>query len=110
MFKEQKGLEKIEWVKPPLLTKNNDLTGAAYGVRGNSLRLRRESFKSRLRNDFSQSVSMRHNFFSNSVLPTWNSLSDDVVTSSTLNTFKSDLDRYYQEFSCYSPKNVGFQT
>ena len=53
MFKVQKDLEKIEWVKPPLLTKNNDLTG----VRANSIRLHRESFKSRLSNDFFQSVS-----------------------------------------------------
>ena len=34
MLKMQKGLEKIEWVKPPLLTKNHDLTGPAFGVRG----------------------------------------------------------------------------
>ena len=37
----------------PLLNKNNDLTGSASGVRGNALRLGRESFKSRIRNDFS---------------------------------------------------------
>ena len=110
MLKVQKGLEKIDWVKPPLLTKNHYLTGPAFGVRGNSLRLRRESFKSRLRNDFSQSVSMRKNFFSNRVVPTWNSLPDDVVTSSTINKFKSALDRYYKEFDCYSPKRDGFQT
>ena len=99
MFKVQKGLKKIKWVKPPLLTKDNYLT-----------RLRRESFKSRLGNDFSQSVSVRHNFFSNRVVPSWNSLPDDVVTSSTLKTFKSALDMYYKEFGCYSPKWVGFQT
>ena len=90
-------------VKPPLLTKNNDLTILASGVRGNSLRLHRESFKSRLRNDFSQ-------FVSNKIVPTWNSLPDDVETSSTLNTFKSALDRYYKELGYYSPKGIGFQT
>ena len=47
MFKVQRGLEKVEWVKPPLLTKNNDHIDPASGVRGNSLRLRRESFKSK---------------------------------------------------------------
>ena len=109
MFKVQKGLEKIEWVKPPLLTKNDGLLGPASSVRGNSLRLRRESFKSRLRNDFSQSVTVRHNFFLNRVVPTWNSLPDDVVTSSSLNSFKSALDRYYQEYGCHSSKRVGFQ-
>ena len=45
MFKVQKGLENIEWVKPPLLTKKNDLSGPASVARGNSLRIRRESFK-----------------------------------------------------------------
>ena len=43
MFKVQKGLEKIEWVKQPLFTKNDGLLGSASAVRGNSLRLRRES-------------------------------------------------------------------
>ena len=93
MFKVQKGLEITEWVKPPLLTKNDGMLGPASSVRGNSLRLRRESFKSRLRNDFSQSVTVRHNFFLNRVVPTWNSLPDDVVTSSSLNSFKNALDR-----------------
>ena len=54
MFKLHKGLEKIEWVKTPLLAKNF-LTRPTSSVRVNSIRLRRESFKSRLRNDFSQS-------------------------------------------------------
>ena len=109
MFKVQKGLEKIEWVKPPLLTKNDGLLGPASGVRGNSLRLRRESFKSRLRNDFSQFVTVRHNFYLNRVVPTCNSLPDDVVTSSSLNSFKTALDRYYKEYGCFCPKGVGFQ-
>ena len=37
-------------------------------------------------------------------------ISDDVVKSSTINKFKSALDRYYKEFGCYNPKGVGFQT
>ena len=109
MFKIQKGLEIIYWVKPPLLTKNSDLTGPASCVRESSLRLRGESFKSRLRNDFFQSVLVRHNFFSNRVISTWNSLPDDVVKSSTTNKFKPIIDRYYKEFGCYSPKGAGFQ-
>ena len=98
MFKVQKSLEKIECVKPPLLTKNDGLLGPASDVKGNSLRLRRESFKSRLRNDFFQSVTVRHIFFLNRVVPTWKILPDDVATSSTLNSFKIFLDKYYKEF------------
>ena len=108
-LRRRKVEKKIEWVKPPLLTKNDGMLGPASGVRGNSLRLRRDSFKSRLRNDFYQSVTVRHNFFMNRVVPTLNSLPYDVVTSSSLNSCKSALDRYYKEYGCFSPKRVGFQ-
>ena len=94
--------------KPPLLTKNDGLLGPTFAVRGNSLR-RRECFKSILRNDFYQSVTVRHNFFLNRVVPTWKSIPGDVVTSSSLNSFKSALDRYYKEYGCFSPKRVGFR-
>ena len=90
--------------------KKNYLTGTRSGARGNSKRLHREYFKSRLRNDFSMSFSVRYSFFSNRIVPIWNSFPDYVATSSTLNTFKSALDRYYKEFGCYNPKGVGFQT
>ena len=108
MFKIPKGLEKNEWIKPQILIKNIDLTAPASGVRANTLVLCREYFKSRLRNDFYQSVSMEHNFLLYRVVPKRNSLPDDVVTFSTRYTFKSAHDRYTKLFNCYIPKGLGF--
>ena len=53
MFKVQKGHEKIVRVKSSSLIKH---TGREAWVRGNALRLHRESFKARLSNYVSQSV------------------------------------------------------
>ena len=54
--------------KSPLLTKH---TAPAANVKGNMLRLHRESFKARLRNDLSQYVMVRHNFSLNRMGPYW---------------------------------------
>ncbi len=61
-------------------------------TRGNSLRLKREVFTSKNRNDFAAQVTIRHNFFSNRVVPIWNALPDSVVSAHTLNSFKAGLD------------------
>ena len=98
ILKVQKGLEKFEWVKSPFLIKNKEITGPASGARGNTLRLYRESFKSRLINNFSQLVTVRHSFFLNKVIHIRNSLPDDDATSLILNIFKSAFDIYYKEF------------
>ena len=44
--------ENINWVKPLSLRKNMDLSVPSENVRGNSLRMRRESFNSIIRNKF----------------------------------------------------------
>ena len=44
-----------------------------------------------------------HKFnFTNRVFPTWNSLSDYVVSSDTVNTFKHHVDKYWfdQDVKC----------
>ena len=86
IFKVQKSFEKIALVKSPLLIEH---TGPASDVRGIALILHRESFKARLSNDFSQSVSVRHNFFLNKMVPVWNSLTGNFVSSLTVNSFKN---------------------
>ena len=105
MFKVQKGFEKIAWIKSPPSIEHK---GATAGVRGNALRLHKESLKARLSNDFSQSVTARHNFFLNRVVPLWNSLPDDVVSYLTVNSFKNALDRHFKRFGCYILNMVGF--
>ena len=45
MYKMVKEHEEIEWVKPPRLRSDLKLEGPIKGIRGNSLRIQRESFK-----------------------------------------------------------------
>ena len=40
---------------------------------------------------------LRSNFFANRVVNSWNELPDNVVTSPTLNTFKSRLDKFWKD-------------
>ena len=51
------------------LRSNLEITGPAMGVRSNIIRIRRESFKSKFKNNFSYSVTVRHNFFMIRTLP-----------------------------------------
>ena len=51
-YKVMSGKESIDWVKPINLRKNVDISGPAASVRGNSLSMRRESFRSRFRKSF----------------------------------------------------------
>ena len=104
MYKIVKGHDGIEWIKPPRLRSGMELEGPIKGVRGNSLRIQRESFKSRNSNNFSHSVTVRHNFFLNRVAPIWNKLPEHVVSSPSLNSLKSSLDKLYKRFGCFSLK------
>ena len=47
-------------------------------------------FKKRFR------TNLRNYTFSNKIHSDWNSLTDRIVNSKTLNTFKSNLDKYWQ--------------
>ena len=42
-------------------------------------------------------LEIRTNSFSQRVVQDWNSLSDHVVTATTLNSFKSRLDKYWKD-------------
>ena len=101
MYKVVRGLDEIEWTKSPLLRTDIDLEGPAQGVRGNRLRLRREAFKSRVKNKFAKAVTLRHNFFTNRVVPRWNKLPETVVSAPSLVSFKSALDGHHKRFGCY---------
>ena len=102
MYKVVNEQEQIEWVNFPKLRSNLEITGPAMGVRGNSRRIRRESFKYKFRNNFAHSVTVRHNFFLNRTAPIWNELPEIVVSSSSLNSFKSSLDKHFERYGCFS--------
>jgi hypothetical protein len=102
MYKVMCGRESINWVKPLNLRKNVEISGPAANTRGNSLNMRRESFSSKIRNSFCSWATIRDNFFVNRVVQNWNSLPNSIVTSPSLNSFKSALDGQFKRFGCYS--------
>ena len=63
-------------------------------TRGQNLSFNRKSFKRRRRNDFAFFVGERHNFFVYEVVISWNILPQNVINSSSLNTFKAALDKF----------------
>ena len=93
MFKVMRCCEPIEWVNDPLLKSSILSEGPSGAVRGNSMRLVRESFPSKKKNDFASSVSIRHDFFLNRVVPDWIKLPESVIKSKTVAGFKAALDR-----------------
>ena len=70
-------------------------------MRGNRLRLRRESLKSRTRNNLARLVTQRNNFMTNRVVPRWNKLPETVASVQSLFAFKSVLDGYHKRFGYY---------
>ena len=94
MYKVVSGLEEINWTNGVKYRPSGEVDGPAAGLRGHGLRLERQSFGARLRNDFSHFVGLRHQFFTNRVVPSWNSLPREVVGERTLNSFKGSLDAF----------------
>ena len=82
MYKLTKGYESIQWentsVKPERETRRQNL--------------RRESFSAQRSNDFCRAVNLRHNFYSNRVVPDWNKLPQSVISAPSINSFKARLD------------------
>ena len=68
-------------------------------LRGNSMRLQKTRFR----------LNVRANYFSNRVVNSWNSLPDSVVTAPTINSFKSRLDKHWENLpEVYSPACQNF--
>ena len=88
MYKVMNGLENINWSTGPKRVPPSQTRAAT----NNSLRLIRETFPSRSRNDFGHSVTLRHEFFTNRVVGSWNSLPNFVVSAPSLNSFKARID------------------
>ena len=86
--------EPINWIDGPKLSVSLMCEGPASAVRGNSLRLIRETFKTAINNRHTSAVNLRHRFFVNRVVPHWNNLPESVVRSSSVSSFKEALDNH----------------
>ena len=92
VYKIMHGIDKVD--KDKFFTVNR-----YSATRGHSLKL----FKKRSR------LLVRANSFSNRVVDSWNSLTEDIVNAPSLNAFKSRLNRFWRGHpykfspSCYSP-------
>ena len=93
MYKVMKFSEPIDWVNKPEVKSSVMNEGPCGAIRGNSLRVLRESFPSKRKNNFGSAVSVRHGFFLNSFVPDWNGLPETVIQSKTVNGFKAAFDR-----------------
>ena len=67
---------------------NNTTIKRVYGSRGNGYRIVRELVRNCL---------PRFNFFTNRVVNDWNSLTNDVIESKSMNTFKTNLDKLLKD-------------
>ena len=76
MYKISNDLDTIEW-------HINQTVGEPRG--GHRGHLVRELIKN---------CNVRHNFYTNRVVNPWNSLPDEIVESKTVNSFKSNLDKF----------------
>ena len=94
-YKVLSNRESIDRVKLLNLRKNVDISRPALNVQESSLFMRRESFCSIVRNSFCSWTTTRDNFFVNRVVQTWNSPPNNIVTSPSLNFFKSSIDEHF---------------
>ena len=60
----------------------------------NGQKLQRDQFPAANKNNFGSGVTSRHNFFTNRVVPLWNSLPDEVIRAPILNSIKAKLDKF----------------
>ena len=94
VFKLLNGIEKMEDRCLPKCAPSRVTAGPASSTRGNSQKLQREKFPAVIKNNFGSAVALRHNYFSNRVVPLWNKLPDEVIRTPNLNIFKGKLDNF----------------
>ena len=98
MYKSVNGLDEINWERNPVMITPTD----RVLTRSNGVKIRRDTFKSKIRNDFAKQVSTRHNYFFNRITPIWNALPEKIVQAPTLNMFKKGLDDRFKSNGRYS--------
>ncbi len=72
------------------------LQGPSSSTRGNSKRVRSQSFSARECYDFCSSVSSRLNFFKNRTTKWWNILPNEIAVAKSVNSFKAKLDNWLE--------------
>lgn len=87
-------LDLITLHQKPMFRTDASIAGPAACTRGNSRRVRSQSFTSREINDYCASVSVRMNFFTNRVAGWWNVLPNNIIEAKNLNAFKARLDEW----------------
>ena len=83
-FKITKELNKVEYVVPNRVAPAINSTGPAASIRRHAHRLERQAVKG---------CDQREFFFSNRIVPVWNSLPEHIVNSKT-NEFKNLWDKF----------------
>ena len=89
LIQTYKLLQAIDITSKPILKKMED-----RGTRGHCYKLYKTRFKS----------NVKRNCFSNRIVDSWNKLPNDIVTSPTVNTFKSRLNKQWKVASKFYPK------
>ena len=84
IYKSVNGLEMFNSESNPVINTPTD----RILTRSNGVKIRRDTFKSKIRNDLRN----RHDYFFNRISPTWNALPENIVQVPTLNMFKKGLD------------------
>ena len=86
-YKSAYGLDDINWERSPVV----NTPKVRVLTRSNEVKIKRNPFISKIRNDFARQVSARHNYIIKRITPAWNALLKKIVQS-TLNILKKDLD------------------
>jgi hypothetical protein len=82
-YKLANGFNKVNWHHPNPITNSISLDGPAGNIRGEKHRLSRQ---------FTGNCPPRENFFSNRVVPIWNSLPTATIKANSVDIFKSNYD------------------
>ena len=97
LYKFTYDLEKIDRSCLPKPAPSRGLLGPACATRGNTLRLVRQTFGSKTRNDLAHFTTVRDQFFPNRVVGAWNELPESIIRATSTNSFKSKLDDFVKK-------------
>ena len=86
-------IECYKYLTGKYKVKNSMFEVDSSNTRGHSLKLRKSG---------TAQNSVRHNFFSVRCINSWNSLSEEIVASQSLNDFKNSLDNYWKQYKYVS--------